>query len=361
MAKPVTGSESAVHPPQPQRPAVEQHLPPLHRDIPHPHRQADDLLAGAQFQPVEGRGLGGPEPGRIQRNGQIVCGLALCRGGSVRIPQLPFQGPGAAGPLHPDLDHRFGIPLAAPGAHPDIPDMLRGPRQQIHVPEDAGHAELVLTFQIGAHAPLEHQHRQQILPGMHKVGDIELAGGVGDLAVSHPLPVDPDVVKAVYPLKVQIEPPAAKVRVQGKAGAVGAAGVLMGHKGRIVRDGIPHVAVLVFVQPLHLPAGGHRHGGKLPVVKLRPAELLRHGADPVVQLHPPASAEQDESLRGLPRGGRILPGSKGNVVGAVRLHPFVKPGPVLKFMVMPHGVLLSHRKARARAVSAPALGPCVWY
>ena len=113
----------------------------------------------------------------------------------------------------------------------------------------------------------------------------------------------------------------------------------MGHKGRVKRNGIAHIAVLVLVQALGLPAGRHRHLRITAGIKIRLAELLRHSADLVIQLHLPGAVQQNETLRGFShRLHRVLIRSKGNVVRPVGQNPFVRAGPIFKFMAVFHRI-----------------------
>ena len=328
-----------VHTLQAQRLAVQQHLAALCGDVPHAHRLADDLLFGAQQQLIQLRRFGRPEARLLQMDGELGGRFAPADKTALRIIQLPLQRPFAAVPFHAHLDHRTGVILPAPGTHAEVPDMLPGPYQQVHIPKDTGHTELVLAFQIGAQAPFHHQHRQQVFT-LHQIGGhIKLTGGVAHLAVTHPVAVHPYIKEAVHAFKVQVDLLAEHGRIHREMGTISPAGILMGHKGRVKRNGIAHIAVLVLVQALGLPAGRHRHLRITAGIKIRLAELLRHSADLVIQLHLPGAVQQNETLRGFShRLHRVLIRSKGNIVRPIGHNAFVRACPVFKFMAVFHRI-----------------------
>ena len=134
--------------------------------------------------------------------------------------------------------------------------MLLGPGKEVHVSVDAAHAQLVLVLQIAAVAPLEHQHGQGVVAGGEVAGDVELAGGVGHLAVAHKLAVYPQVEAGVHALKVQ-EPAVGGGVGHIDVAHVQAAGVLLGDIGRVAGEGVAHVGVHVAAIAVVLPAGGH--------------------------------------------------------------------------------------------------------
>lgn len=84
--------------------------------------------------------------------------------------------------------------------------MSLGTDQQINASEDPREAELVLTLEVGGDAPLQNEHVNGIFSVHRKVGDIKLAGGMGDLGISLELSVDVQIKSAVNSIKVDIIP-----------------------------------------------------------------------------------------------------------------------------------------------------------
>ena len=256
----------AVHASELDGHAVEEDHPVPHLDLSQAHLLGDDLVFRGEGQGVLGRVLRVPQYGIVQFKDQ---GLPCGGGGAHRVPIGGLQQ-GADGALPGELqfhgDGSVGEVLREILFHEEIPHMVFGPGQQVHVPEDAAHAQLVLVLQIGAVTPLEHQHGQGVVPGGEQGGDVELRGGVGHLAVPGKLPVDPQVEAGVHPFKVQIP---------AEGGGVGhvdvahiqAAGVLLWHEGRVAGDGVADVGVLVTPVTLVLPAGGHGDLAHLLLVK----------------------------------------------------------------------------------------------
>ena len=214
--------------------------------------------------------------------------------------------------------------------------MTRGTKQQIDVAENTGHAELVLILEIGRRAPFEHENSQRIFPFMDQLCHIKLACGMGDLTIARARAVHPDIEEAVHALKIEIYPARKLLPRQGKYRTVCAAGIFRRHMRRIEGDGITDIHVLMAVQSLHLPAGRHRHRRIAAVVEAGLREILRHSGNARVQLHAPDAAEQQESLRLLPRQIGPLAGSQRNKIRAVRLRPLMQSGQVFKLKGMSH-------------------------
>ncbi len=191
--------------------------------------------------------------------------------GVVEVVVGVVAGPGVRAPvlkLHPD--RRPGAVRGQLGVDEVVPQVPLFPAQDVHVPEDAAHAELVLILEVAAVAPLQHQYVDLVVPGGHEIGDVELAGGVGDLAVAHEPAVDPEVEAGVHAL--EHDGPAAVVLGQHEVPPVQAAGVLLRHVGRVVGERVAPVGVLVPVVAVHLPHRGHGnavhlHAGVQQVVR----------------------------------------------------------------------------------------------
>ena len=198
--------------------------------------------------------------------------------------------------------------------------------EQVHVPDNARHPEFVLVLQVGAVAPFEHQHRQDVLPFPQGLGDVEFAGGMGDLAVADVPAVHPDVEAGIHPFKVQVRPGCRRVRMISKVTDIGAAGVFRRNKGRIRRNGEFDVGILVAVVAEILPHAGDRNGVEPGYVKTVLKEPIRQIINAGVVPEFPVSAEKLEPVRRFPMlGGICQPPRRRNEVGAVG-----------------HGVLVEH-------------------
>ena len=250
--------------------AVEQEYAVLDCHFPQSQLVRDDLALRLHHQSVEIGGLRAPEPDVLQGQNHFA---AAFRPGH----HFPFRV--LDGHLHRNLFVQIsegnlyigfpGLSVQA-GLHEIIVDALLRAAQQIHVTEDAAHAELVLILHVAAVAPFQHQHRQQVLPLFQKSRHIELRCGMGHLAVAHVLAVDPHIEAGIHALEIQECLRRRLILMPCKSMAVGAAGILMGHIRGIQREGIPDIGVLMSVVSVHLPHGGHGNG--LPV-RVQPAVL----------------------------------------------------------------------------------------
>ena len=114
-----------------------------------------------------------------------------------------------------------------------------------------------------------------------------------DLAVSDINSVQPHVKAGVNSLKIQIGAGSFGILVPRKAMKITAAGIILRHKGRIKRERVSDICILIFVIPSHLPA--ERDVLTLPFVIrhiILPVELLAQGIDTgIIAEEPFASAE----------------------------------------------------------------------
>ena len=251
---------------------VEVHHPVLDLHLPQAHLLGDDLPRGPQGEGVLGGGFRVPQHRVIQLKHQRLPLGAL--GLAHLFPAGGEEGGlhlGPAGKLQLHRDGGVGEVRGEALFYKVIPDVLLGPQQQVHVPENAAHAQLVLVLQVGAVAPLEHQHRQGVVPGGEEAADLKLGGSVGHLAVSHKLPVDPQVEAGIHPLKVQVD----LVGFQGflrhvQVADIQPARVFLGNIGRVKGDGVADVGVLVAAIAVVLPTGGHGDGAHLLLVERKP-------------------------------------------------------------------------------------------
>src|SRR5699024_8878147 len=115
------------------------------------------------------------------------------------------------------------------------------------IPEDAGSTELVLIFQVAAVTPLQDQNRQSVLAFFDSLGDVKLGGGVGDFAVAQEGAVEPDVEAGVNTLEVQVGLGGICIAFIDKIVQISTAGIFIRNIGRVCREGIADVGVLVLV------------------------------------------------------------------------------------------------------------------
>ena len=225
-------------------------------------------------------------------------------------------------------------------AHVDL-----GQRQQVDVPQDSGHAPLVLVLQVGAVRQAVDLQREQVGAGLHHVGDVELRAQVRPLGEARLLPVDVDGKGAVHRVKADEDAPVV-LRPEGRHGefaAVEADGRLVRHARRIVGKGIGDVGILVAPIPVHLPDAGHGHLAPvgLPLI-IRAVEALRDLLlAPGVPEAPPAVQQlvkAGELPLAQPGAGHVLEGDE------VRVRP--QPSDLLHGGVLPsgRGVLVFHDK-----------------
>ena len=92
---------------------------------------------------------------------------------------------------------------------------------------------------------------------MNEVGDIELGGGVGHLAVANVRAIEPHIEAGVHPLEREIRAGCLGVRCIVKIPNVGAARVVLGNMRRIEGDRVAHIGVVVVVITQVLPGAGH--------------------------------------------------------------------------------------------------------
>lgn len=172
--------------------------------------------------------------------------------------------------------------------------------QQVDIAEDPARAELVLVLKVRAHSPLEDEDRQPVRPGDEQVGHVELAGGVGDLAVANVAAVQPHVVAGIDSLEVEVDPGRVRVRRVVEIADVGAAGILLGHVRGVERDRVADVGVLVGIEAQVLPHAGHGHLAICVCQVITEVELLRHVIGALEVLEPPWAVEHLEPVRLLP-------------------------------------------------------------
>ena len=160
--------------------------------------------------------------------------------------------------------------------HREVPYVFLRAENQVHIPEYSGHTELILILKIAAVTPFQHKDRQLVHAGFGFTGDVEFAGAVGNLAVAHKFPVNPHVKAGIHTFKIKelflLRLTAADVKIFD----ISATGIIVGNIGRIKREGIPDVGILLLIEAQHLPAGRHFYPAELFFVEILPLEL-RYG------------------------------------------------------------------------------------
>ena len=276
--------------------------------------------------------------GHSQHGAVGVSGVVLGRGERALGHQVALgvvqtqrggREPSAEGAAHGD-----GGGVGSQSGGGDVVEERRaGARQEVDVPEDPGGAELVLVLQVGAVAPLEHQDGQAVGARLNDLGDVELAGGVGDLAVADVLAVEPHVEAGVHTLQDQVGLRRVRVRRVLDVAQIDPAGIVLGNEGRIEGDGVADVGVLVPVVPLVLPGAGHGHPIHAVQRDVAPPEGLGHVVDARVVGECPLAVEEMNAVGALAcaaTGGDGCGG--GQVVGPWRQGALVEG---LEILIVP--------------------------
>ena len=232
---------------------IQQDNAAAHLNLPQADRLADPFVRRLDQQSIQNRAFGVPVNGvlHMERNGTI-CALLLFQQAPVQRGQRKADRNRIAAEIviHPDLGAvRFQIQIRM---DEEIADVAFRTAEQVHIAENTGHPQLILILQIAAVAPFEHQHNHCILAVVNEAGHIKFAGGMGNLAVSHKFPIDPDIKAGIDTLEIQICLCAGCPGNMERA-PVRPAGVLLRHIRRIIRERVAGIGVLVAVIAVHLP------------------------------------------------------------------------------------------------------------
>ena len=247
--------------------SIQEYLHPIYFDLPDAHSVGDDLVLALDEHGVEIGLLGIPQGGlgNVQDSLMGIVADMLLRGhfGGVDQTILSVQQPNDSGNTltgegEANADSSFILFLL--GGHEVVPHMVLRTLDDVYIPEDAAGAELVLILQVAAIAPLQHQNGQSIFALTDLISHIKLAGGVGDLVVTHILAVEPDIQAGIHTLKVQVSLGCLFVLSIGKGSQVSAAGIILGNEGRICREGVMNIGVLVLIAAMILPDAGNGDG-----------------------------------------------------------------------------------------------------
>ena len=343
-----------------------------HADLPDPDLLGDDLALRLQIQGVETGILAGPQVRRLHGDHRFLPeqGLRHFLSGGVhkrrRDRKLPAQVLRPDGDLRPkgfgntsrgSRAHVFPFPairrifphtvfcrggFSAPGllsllcfprdlrVDKIVKQALLRPAHQIDIPENTRHAELVLVLQIAAVAPFEDQDCQEVFTLLQEIRHLELGQGVGHLAVADIDPVQPYIKTGIHTLKLQKGPGCRLRSLKLEAMQIGPAGILMGHIGRVRREGIADIGVLVAVIAVVLPHA--RDGDLLPLrhvpgllTLLRQVKGLLQVINAVVIPEFPRSVQHPDAVGRLPALYRILQAApRRHIIGPVRHRPLVQ-------------------------------------
>ena len=148
------------------------------------HALPDDFMLRVNHQGIQVRRLRVPE----ERVPDGDTGLCICFRLGCRFPgciqELQADRYGLMTESKPDGEFSLAQVLRQRGRDEIVRNVLLRASQQIDIPEDPGHSELVLVFQIGPVAPLEDQHGQEIFSLPQQFGNIKLGGVMRHLAVA---------------------------------------------------------------------------------------------------------------------------------------------------------------------------------
>ncbi len=134
-----------------------------------------------------------------------------------------------------------------------VPYMLFRAVEDIYIPEDSRHAELVLIFQVASVAPFENQYSNFVFSGLHKRRYIKFRCHVGNLTVSHEFTINPEIKTGINAFKIQVLGKVFLIFIKSKGAEIQSTGVVMGNVRRIIREGIAGIGILMAVIPLGLP------------------------------------------------------------------------------------------------------------
>ena len=320
--------------------AVEQHHIVFDRDFTEANPLYDHLVGHFHDQGVQIGLFGIPQLGALHLHGcgvgVFACFIFTALGSGhhlLAVQQLHIHGHSLSTEIHAHLH-----PAIQTGSNKVVPNAVGGTLQQIHIPEDAAGAELVLVLHVGTVAPLQHQHRQRILAGADQIGDVKLGIGMGYLAVAHKLAVDPDIVAGVHALKIQKYAGRILIKGVGEAAHVAAAGILPRHIRGVIGDGEAHIGIVMLLIAMILPHSRHGNGVEAGHIVALFKELLCQlpDAGPVAEF--PVTVQQLETVGIFSVQNQVVhPLGSGDVVGPVGLGVYMQGVQVLKIVFYEHG------------------------
>ena len=187
-----------------------------------------------------------------------------------------------------------------------IADAVLRTLQDVYIAENTGGTELVLVFQVAAITPLQDHDGQSVLTFPDGFGDIKLGCGMRYFAVAQEGAIQPDIQTGVNALKVQICLGRICVGFIDEIIEISAAGVLIGNVGRVCRERIPDVGVLMLVITVVLPDTGNRDGIPSGSIIVFFVELIFEVMDAFTVLEFPVVVQQLEAVRVLPVFNQVV-------------------------------------------------------
>ena len=243
---------------------IDQHHAVFNGDGTDSHLLADRFLRRADFHRIKIRLLRVPQNRMLHGKGNrsVRARRLLCK---QRFPVI--QGAFHLRRSHriqPDPDLRAVLFKIHRRGHRVILHPLLRAQEQMHIPENAGHAEFILILQIASITPFQHQDGQTVSSCLRLSRDVELAGAVGNLAVAHEFSVHPHIKAGIHSFEIEELLLLRLIFIQIKILDIGSAGIVVRHIGRITGKGITGIGVMLLIKARHLPAGRY----------LQPAEAL---------------------------------------------------------------------------------------
>ena len=146
---------------------------------------------------------------------------------------------------------------------------------QVDIPENSGHSQLILVFQIGTVTPFQYQNRQKVFPFPDVRGDVKFADCVGNLAVSDKVPIHPYIKAGIHTFKIQVYLFPVFFSVHGKDLSICSTGIFRRYIGRIIGNRITDICIQMTVHAIILPAC--RNGYYLKIISVfLTDEILRN-------------------------------------------------------------------------------------
>ena len=136
---------------------------------------------------------------------------------------------------------------------------------------------MILILQEGAVGPLDHHHRQLVLPGMGDARQVEFGRSARIFRTADQLPVHKGQKTALRTVEMKHVAPGGPRLRQRERAAVNAGRILLRHHRRIVLERHLHIGVNRLVEkPGHRPVGGDGDLAPLLHIRLRRREIRRH-------------------------------------------------------------------------------------
>ena len=165
---------------------------------------------------------------------------------------------------------------------------------------------------------------------------------MGNLAVADVCAVQPDVITGVHALKIQERFRRIRVCLIVKLRHIGPAGIVKGDIGRVHREGITKICVLVMVIAEILPAARNGNFVKAVQRKSRRVKSVTQIADTRIIAEMPVSIEKLETVRTFPMFRQSLHFfGRGDIIGTVGERVLMKDMRVLIVIGNDHALVSS--------------------